>query len=67
LIRQTRQLPQRQHTPIVMLSASNCETEARRSGASAFLMKPDDMLRLAETIARLLARKPRLADKGRGE
>lgn len=65
LIRQTRRLPHRQQTPIIMLSASDMEREARRVGANAFLRKPEDVTALAETIARLLARKPR--QKGRCE
>jgi len=38
-----------------MLSATNCEREAREAGVDAFLRKPEDVLKLAETIARLLA------------
>jgi DNA-binding response OmpR family regulator len=57
LIRRARQMPHRQHTPIIMLSASDIEKEARRAGATAFLKKPDDMHAIAETIAQLLARK----------
>jgi len=57
LIRQTRQLPHRQQTPIIMFSASDVEREARRAGANAFLRKPEDMNAIAETVARLLARK----------
>lgn len=57
LIRRTRRLPHRQQTPIIMLSGSDVELEARRAGASAFLKKPNDLPKVAETIARLLARK----------
>jgi CheY-like chemotaxis protein len=59
LIRQTRQLAHRQQTPIIMFSASEVEKEARRAGANAFLRKPDGLNSIAETIARLLARKPK--------
>jgi CheY-like chemotaxis protein/tetratricopeptide (TPR) repeat protein len=59
LIGQTRLIPHRQQTPIIMLSACDVETEARRAGANAFLKKPNDMVRIPETIARLLARKPK--------
>jgi CheY-like chemotaxis protein len=59
LIRQTRLLPRRQQTPIIMFSAGEVEKEARRAGANAFLRKPEDMNAIAETIARLLARKPK--------
>jgi CheY-like chemotaxis protein len=56
LITQTRALAHRQRTPIIMLSASDVERDARRAGASAFLRKPQEIPALAETIARLLAR-----------
>jgi CheY-like chemotaxis protein/tetratricopeptide (TPR) repeat protein len=67
LIRRTRRLPHRQQTPIIMLSGDDVELEARRAGASAFLKKPDDLPKVAETIARLLARKPKHTRKGRYE
>jgi len=67
LIRQTRRQIHRQQTPIIMFSASNVETEARRAGANAFLHKPEDMHAIAETVARLLARKPKHINKGRRE
>src|SRR5207253_1998077 len=65
LIRQTRALPHRQHTPIIMLSASDVEIAAQRAGADAFLQKPNDILKISETIARLLARKPKHSSKGK--
>jgi CheY-like chemotaxis protein len=64
LIRQTRQLPHRQQTPIIMFSASDVEREARRAGANAFLRKPEDVHAIAKTIAQLLARKPKHTSKG---
>jgi two-component system chemotaxis response regulator CheY len=54
IIRYARELLHRRRTPIVMLSAHFWEKEARQAGANAFLRKPDDVLVLAETIARLL-------------
>ena len=54
LLRHARMLPYRQHTPIVIISATDCEREARRAGADAFLIKPDDIDQLVSTIARLL-------------
>jgi CheY-like chemotaxis protein len=57
LIRRTRALAHRHQTPIIILSGDDVEAQARRAGANAFLRKPEDMLVLAETIARLLARK----------
>lgn len=57
LIRRTRALAHRQQTPIIMLSGDEVELKARRAGANAFLKKPDDVSVIAETVARLLARK----------
>ncbi len=54
LVRRARHLPHRQQMPIIMLSATNCEREAREVGVDAFLRKPEDVLKLAETISRLL-------------
>jgi CheY-like chemotaxis protein len=59
LVVRARELPHRQHVPVIVLSASDIGREARRAGASAFLRKPEDMPALAETIARLLARRPK--------
>lgn len=56
LITRTKALAHRQRTPIIMLSASDVERDARRAGASAFLRKPQEIPALAETIARLLVR-----------
>ena len=63
LIRETRQIPHRQQTPIIMLTASDIEREARRNGANAFLRKPEDINTLTETIARLLARRSKQMSK----
>ena len=57
LIRRTRALAHRQQTPIIMFSGDEVEAGARRAGANSFLRKPDDLHRLTETVARLLARK----------
>jgi two-component system chemotaxis response regulator CheY len=54
LLRHARMLPYRQHTPVVVISATDCEREARRAGAGAFLKKPDDITQLVSTITRLL-------------
>lgn len=54
LVRRARQLPHRKRTPVIMLSATDCEREAWRAGVTAFLQKPDDVLKLAETITRVL-------------
>ena len=55
IVRVVRQLPHRQQTPIIMLSASDCAREARHAGADAFLRKPEDMPSIVETISRLLS------------
>lgn len=57
LIKRTRSLAHRQRTPIIMFSGDEVELEARRAGANAFLHKPGDLSLIAETVARLLARK----------
>ena len=57
LICETRRIPRRQQTPIIMLTASDVEREARRNGANIFLSKPEEITTITETIARLLARK----------
>jgi CheY-like chemotaxis protein len=54
LARAARRLEHRRHTPIVMLSAADVRAQAERAGVDAFLRKPDDVPKLAETIARLL-------------
>jgi CheY-like chemotaxis protein/tetratricopeptide (TPR) repeat protein len=59
LVSRARQFPHRQQVPIIMLSATDEWREARRVGASAFLRKPEDVHALTETIARLLARRPK--------
>lgn len=59
LLSRARQLTHRQQVPIIMLSATDEWREARRAGATAFLRKPEDVHALTETVARLLARRPR--------
>lgn len=54
LARRARRLSHRRRTPIIMLSASDVETEAWRAGVDAFLHKPGDVLVVAETVTRLL-------------
>jgi CheY-like chemotaxis protein len=55
LVRYARGLVHRRGTPIIMLSASECGREARLAGANEFLRKPQDIGKIVETIARLLA------------
>lgn len=54
LTRRTRRMQHRKRTPIIMLSASDCEREAWSAGVDAFLRKPEQMLELTKTINRLL-------------
>ena len=54
LARRARELPHRQSTPVVIISANNCRAAARDAGADAFLKKPQDILALVPTITRLL-------------
>ena len=54
LVRRARELPHRLHTPIVVLSATPVEGEAREAGADLFLHKPRGVSLLVESINRLL-------------
>jgi CheY-like chemotaxis protein len=54
LTRYARSLPHRKETPIIMLSASEGQRDARLAGVDVFLRKPQDMGRIVETVARLL-------------
>lgn len=57
LIRRTQMLTHRQHPPIIVLSGDEVEIQGRRAVANAFLRKPEDVSVIAETRARLLARR----------
>ena len=54
LVRRVRKMSHRRRTPIVMLSASDCETEAWAARVDAFLRKPQDIAKVSSTITRLL-------------
>lgn len=54
IVRYARQLAHRWCMPIIMLSASEVEAEARKADADAFLRKLHDIARLAATVQRLL-------------
>lgn len=54
LVKRARKMTHRRRTPIVMLSGTDCETEAWRAGVDAFLKKPEQINELPTTIARLL-------------
>jgi len=54
LVQRARKISHRRRTPIIMLSASDCEREAWRAGVNAFLKKPEQIDELPATIVRLL-------------
>lgn len=56
LIRFARRLGHRRQTPVVMLSGSYVEGEAKEAGANAFLRKPQDLRLLVETVKGLVKR-----------
>lgn len=59
LIRQTRALAHRERTPLIMLTDYDVEDDALRAGATLFLRSSGAADSIAETVARLLARKKR--------
>ena len=56
LVRYARQLPHRERTPIIVLSASEAAAEAREAGADIFLRKPQDVGLLVATVKELVRR-----------
>jgi DNA-binding response OmpR family regulator len=54
LVKRARKITHRRRTPIVMLSGTDCETEAWRAGVDAFLKKPEQIDEVPSTVARLL-------------
>ncbi len=56
LIDCARLLRHRARLPVLMLTAADCEAEARRAGVAAFLRKPEDLAELVPTVRRLLGR-----------
>ena len=54
LVKRTRKMTHRRRMPIVMLSGTDCETEAWRAGVDAFLTKPEQVEDLPLTVSRLL-------------
>src|SRR5207245_196686 len=59
LVQRTRKMTHRRRTPIIMLSGTECETEAWRAGVDAFLKKPEEIHEVPSTIVRLLKTQPR--------
>lgn len=58
IVRRVRSMDHRRDTPVVIISATECEEEAIGAGADAFLRKPQDISVMVETISRLLEREP---------
>jgi DNA-binding response OmpR family regulator len=56
LIGCAQMLRHRMRLPVVMLTAADCENEARGVGVAAFLRKPEGVGELVPTIRRLLDR-----------
>lgn len=54
LVQHARSLAHRRRTPIIILSATLDEEEARIAGADAFLRKPEDIAAVTETVAQLV-------------
>jgi DNA-binding response OmpR family regulator len=55
LTRRARGLRSRSRTPVIMLTASEVECEARGAGVDVFLRKPEGVAAITEAAARLLA------------
>jgi two-component system chemotaxis response regulator CheY len=56
LTRRARALAHRRSTPVVIVSASEVEAEARRAGADVFLRKPQDVGLIVGTVRGLVER-----------
>ncbi|HYE65715.1 MAG TPA: response regulator [Pyrinomonadaceae bacterium] len=54
LARRARSLAHRQHTPLIMLTSSHRESDARAAGVDLFLYKPGGIRDLTGTITRFL-------------
>lgn len=54
LVLRLQAMPHRRQTPVIMLTGDDCEAEAWRAGAKAFLHKPGGVDELPSTIDRLL-------------
>src|SRR5207253_112069 len=55
LTRRARRLSGRSRTPVIMLTASEVEREARGAGVDVFLRKPEGVAYITQAAARLLA------------
>jgi CheY-like chemotaxis protein len=56
LVRYVRRLQHRQHTPVILLSASEAATEALSAGADVFLRKPQDVGLIVGMVKGLITR-----------
>jgi CheY-like chemotaxis protein len=53
LVRRAKAIPGRRSTPIVVLSARDCEAESWRAGVAAYLRKPEGLHQVPQIMARL--------------
>jgi CheY-like chemotaxis protein len=53
LVRAAKAIPRRRSTPVVILSARNCEATAWRAGVAAYLHKPEGLAQVSQIMARL--------------
>jgi CheY-like chemotaxis protein len=56
LVRRARAMSHRQHTPIIIISASEVGREARAAGANLFLKKTENIYAIVEQIVKLAGR-----------
>jgi CheY-like chemotaxis protein len=56
LVRRARRLSHRQHTPIIIISATEVGREARLCGANLFLKKNENIYAVVEHVAKLTRR-----------
>lgn len=54
LVERARKISSRRRTPIIVVSGDDCEKEAWRAGANAFLHKHEAVDQLTSTVKRLL-------------
>lgn len=53
LVRAAKAIPRRRSTPVVILSARDCEAAAWRAGVAAYLRKPEGLAQVSQIMARL--------------
>jgi two-component system phosphate regulon response regulator PhoB len=56
LVRRARGLAHRQHTPIIVISASEAGRDARRAGADLFLKKTENIYEIVQHVLKLTGR-----------